>query len=246
MELDLLLGLAVGALVSGFVNGFAGFGTALIASGFWFLVLPPAVVPPLIVISAVAGHIVGFFRLSNTMTWGKASYLISGGVLGVPIGAAFLAVVNPVHIKTATGVLLLGYAVFQMVRPAHWKLRAGAEGLADRVVGFLSGIMGGFAGLAGPLPLIWLQLRGYTATQQRERYQPFNFLVLGLSGLAMALIGRIDMTVLYYTAISIPFTVVGVLIGLRVYIGISDRTFRNVVLGFLTVSGIAIVLQSVV
>lgn len=43
MELQLLIALAAGALAAGFINGFAGFGTALVASSFWFLVLPPHV-----------------------------------------------------------------------------------------------------------------------------------------------------------------------------------------------------------
>jgi hypothetical protein len=36
----------LGALVAGFTTGLAGFGTALVASGFWLHALPAAVVPP--------------------------------------------------------------------------------------------------------------------------------------------------------------------------------------------------------
>src|SRR3546814_17357102 len=39
---------------------------------------------------------------------------------------------------------------------------------SDAAVGVGGGILGGFAGLSGPLPLIWLQLRGGPSAEQRE------------------------------------------------------------------------------
>ena len=54
-------------------------GTALVASGFWFLVLPAPMVPPLLVISAVAGQVVGLIRLRGRMDWRQGHWLVSGG-----------------------------------------------------------------------------------------------------------------------------------------------------------------------
>ena len=48
-----------GALLAGFASGFAGFGTGLVAAGFWFHALPSAIVPPLIVLQSVAGQVIG-------------------------------------------------------------------------------------------------------------------------------------------------------------------------------------------
>ena len=90
MDWQLILCLITGAGISGFVNGFAGFGTALFATGIWFAVLPFEVVPPLVVISAVTGQITGLVLLKNHLSFDKALPLISGGVIGVPIGTMSL------------------------------------------------------------------------------------------------------------------------------------------------------------
>ena len=55
----------LGALFAGFTSGFAGFGTALVASGVWLYVLPAPMVPPLTVILSVAGQIVSLATIRH-------------------------------------------------------------------------------------------------------------------------------------------------------------------------------------
>jgi uncharacterized membrane protein YfcA len=236
----------LGALTAGFVNGFAGFGTALVASGFWFLVLPPDIVPPLIIVSAAAGQFVGLFKLSGSMNWGKSSYLISGGLLGVPIGTVLLAYLSPALVKTAIGFFLVLYSVIQFKGLPDIIGKQHKDGFADRCVGFIGGIFGGFAGLSGPFPLVWLQLNKLSPSEQRERYQPFNLLVLCFATVAMALIGKLDEELLSYALVSVPFSLVGAVIGVRAFVGVSEQAFRNSVLALLLFSGIVIVAQTLV
>src|SRR3546814_14316353 len=61
--------LLFGALAAGFVTGFAGFGTGLVASGFWFHVLPAAFVPPMVVMASVAAQLVGLAGVRPTVDW---------------------------------------------------------------------------------------------------------------------------------------------------------------------------------
>ncbi|WP_373636706.1 sulfite exporter TauE/SafE family protein [Yoonia sp. BS5-3] len=236
--------LALGAVIAGFVNGFAGFGTALVASGFWFLVLPADVVPPLIIISALAGQVVGLIRLSGQMKWGRSAHLVSGGLVGVPLGAALLGYLNPQAVKAAIGIFLVIYAALQfrglpdLIRNDH------KDGRADRFVGFFGGILGGFAGLSGPVPLVWLQLNKLSPIAQRERYQPFNLIILGFAAIMLVFFGKLDRTLMIYGAVAVPCSMVGAAIGVRAFIGVSAATFNNVVLGLLLLSGGIIVVQS--
>ena len=50
---------------------------------------------------------------------------------------------------------------------------------ADAIVGFAGGILGGLAGLSGPLPTLWASVRGWTKDQRRGVFQIFNGTVLG-------------------------------------------------------------------
>lgn len=237
--------LVVGALAAGFINGFAGFGTALVASGFWFLVLPAHLVPPLIILAALAGQIVGLWKLSGKMDFRKSIYLISGGVLGVPLGALLLNVLAPNVVRTTIGWFLIAYALFQLKGLPAVMTVAPKDGFADRCIGFVGGALGGFAGLSGVLPLVWLQLKQLSSADQRARYQPFNLFILILSAVAMVVVGKVDAELLTYAAVAIPFSLLGAVVGANMFLSISEKRFQQAVLLLLVTSGCIIVVQSV-
>ncbi|SPJ28275.1 sulfite exporter TauE/SafE family protein [Falsiruegeria mediterranea] len=237
--------LVVGALTAGFINGFAGFGTALVASGFWFLVLPAHVVPPLIILAALAGQVVGLWKLSGKMDFRMSTYLISGGVLGVPLGALLLNVLDPSVVKTTIGWFLIAYALFQFKGLPSAMSAAPQDGFADRCIGFVGGVLGGFAGLSGVLPLIWLQLKRLSPADQRARYQPFNLFILMLSAIAMVVVGKVDTELMAYAGVAIPFSLLGAVVGANMFLSISEKAFQRAVLLLLIVSGCVIVVQSV-
>lgn len=105
------------------------------------------------------------------------------------------------------------------------------------------GFRGGFAGLSGPLPVIWLQLRGDEPDRQRAIYQPFNLTVLTLASVAMAVSGQITMPTLGIASLCLPATLLGAWIGAHVYVGVSAHTFQRVVLGLLLASGCILLVQ---
>jgi uncharacterized protein len=235
----------IGALVAGFTTGFAGFGTALVASGLWFHALPAAVVPPLVVLASVAGQLVGLVTVRKAFDWRRAAPYLIGGAVGVPFGVAALAVASPSLLRASVGIFLMIYAFYQLAwRRRHW-IGAWGGATADGLIGVGGGFLGGFAGLSGPLPLIWLQLRGGDGDGQRATYQPFNLIVLALATGGMALTGQITSQVLWIAFFCLPATLIGASLGARVYTGVSARTFQRVVLCLLLMSGCILIAQSI-
>ena len=57
--MNFYLWLAAGSAAGGFVNGMAGFGTALFALGFWLQILPPTQAVSLVVIMSVVSGLQG-------------------------------------------------------------------------------------------------------------------------------------------------------------------------------------------
>jgi hypothetical protein len=51
---------------------------------------------------------------------------------------------------------------------------------ADTIAGLIGGVMGGLAGLTGPVPTLWCTLRRWDKDVQRSVFQSFRRLVLGL------------------------------------------------------------------
>lgn len=234
----------LGALVAGFTTGFAGFGTALVSAGLWFHALPAAVVPPLIVLASVAGQLVSLLTVRRAFAWPKAAPYLVGGVIGVPFGIAALAVVSPMVLKTSIGVFLVIYAGYQLLRPRAQEIGAWGGKTADGAIGVIGGFLGGFAGLSGAIPLVWLQLRGGPPDGQRATYQPFNLIVLALASLGMAVNGQIGEDVLWVALYCLPATLIGAAVGARVYVGVSPQTFQRVVLILLLASGLILLGQA--
>ncbi|MGF1623511.1 MAG: sulfite exporter TauE/SafE family protein [Alphaproteobacteria bacterium] len=235
----------LGALVAGFTTGFAGFGTALVAAGFWYHALPAPMVPPLVVLAAVAAHLVGLVTVRKAFDWRRTAPFLVGGALGVPLGVLVLSVASPDGLRTSVGILLVTYALLQFSGVARLRIDDWGGRKADGAVGLGGGFLGGFAGLSGPLPLVWLQLRGGPSAQQRAIYQPFNLVVLGLAAAGMAASGLVDGDVLLATALCLPLTLGGAWAGARVYLGISEKRFRLVILVLLLASGTFLVVQAI-
>lgn len=233
-----------GALVAGFTTGFAGFGTGLVASGLWFHALPAAMVPPLVALSSVAAQLVGLMTVRKAFDWPQATPFLTGGLVGVPLGIMALASASPFLLRTSIGVFLIAYAGYQLLQRRRRQIGMWGGRLADGIVGVGGGFLGGFAGLSGPLPLIWLQLRGGESDRQRATYQPFNLIVLTLASLGMAVGGQITPRILWIAGMSLPATLMGAWIGARVYRGVSAQTFQRVVLCLLLVSGCILIAQA--
>jgi len=234
----------LGAVAAGFVTGFAGFGTGLVASGFWFHVLPPVFIPPMVVAASLVGQGVGLIGLKPRFDWPRTLPYLAGGVIGVPLGVLALNWASPGVLRFCIGVFLVAYALAQLSGLTRLSIGAWGGRPGDAAVGVGGGILGGFAGLSGPLPLIWLQLRGGPSADQRAVYQPFNIVVLAMAGIGMAAAGNFGGAVVPSLLLAVPGTMFGAWLGARLYRRASEAAFRRIVLALLLLSGAVLVAQS--
>jgi uncharacterized membrane protein YfcA len=234
----------IGALVAGFTTGFAGFGSALVVSGLWFHALPAEMVPPLVALSSVVAQIVGLIAVRNVFDWSRAMPYLVGGVIGVPIGVGALAAASPLLLRASVGAFLILYPTYQLFPGRKRQIGTWGGRSADGIIGIGGGFLGGFVGLSGPLPLIWLQLRGEDSDRQRATYQPFNLIVLALASIGMAINGQIGLSVLWIALLCLPATLIGAWIGARVYVRVSSQLFQRVVLCLLLASGCVLCAQA--
>lgn len=235
--------LLLGALAGGFVSGLAGFGTALLALGIWLYVVPPAIAVPLVLICSVVAQtstLPSFWRSFDfKLVW---PFLI-GGLAGVPLGTLMIADADPQVFKRSVGVLLL---IFPAALYFNRRPMAPSFGgrIADTGIGFAGGILGGLAGLSGPLPILWATVRGWGKDERRGIFQTFNWTVLSASLCLQAGAGFLTSEVVWLALIVLPATLSGAWLGARAYRALSDRNFRDVVLGLLFLSGIGLVWSS--
>jgi uncharacterized protein len=235
--------LFLGAFAGGFVSGLAGFGTALMALGIWLYVVSPSVAVPLVLICSIVGQtstLPSFWRSFDLkLVW---PFLI-GGVAGVPLGTLLMAHADPHVFKLSMGLLLLIFPAALYFYRNPIAVSFGGR-LADGLVGFAGGILGGLAGLSGPLPTLWASLRGWGKDHRRGVFQIFNWTILSTSLCLQAGAGFVTKEVLRLALFVLPATLSGAWLGARTYHALSDRNFRDVVLGLLFLSGLALVSNS--
>ena len=235
--------LLFGALAGGFVSGLAGFGTALMALGIWLYVLPPSLAVPLVLICSVIAQTSTLPSMWKSFDFTLVWPFLIGGLAGVPLGTMMVADADPQIFKLSVGVLLLVFptALYLNRKPLAFKF---GGRIADGAIGFAGGILGGLAGLSGPLPILWANVRGWNKHQRRGIFQIFNWTVLATALMLQAASGLVDVQVIWLALIAFPGTLIGAWLGARLYHALSDRHFAGVVLGLLFLSGMALVWNS--
>jgi uncharacterized protein len=238
-----LLLLILGALGGGFVSGLAGFGTALMALAIWLYVLPPAVAVPLVLICSIVAQTSTLPSIWRSIDFRLVRPFLIGGLAGVPVGTLLIAHADPRMFKLSIGILLLVFPTALYFNRTPIAPAFGGRS-ADAIVGFAGGILGGLAGLSGPLPILWANLRGWDKDERRGIFQTFNWTILTASFCLQAGSGFVDAEVLKLALLAFPATLFGAWIGARTYHALSDRNFRDVVLGLLFLSGLGQVWSS--
>ena len=242
MQLGATALMLFGALAGGFVSGLAGFGTALMALGIWLYVLPPSLAVPLVLICSVVGQSATLPSLWKTFDLSIVWPFLVGGLIGVPLGTLLVAHADPNVFKITIGIFLLVFPTALYLSP-EMKLSFGGK-VADAAIGLAGGILGGLAGLSGPLPILWASIRGWGKDERRGIFQIFNFTVLLVALCWQAASGLIDRQVVGLAMLALPGTIIGAWIGARLYHMLSDRNFRDVVLALLVLSGAGLVWSS--
>ena len=236
MGADQAIVIVLGALAGGFVSGLAGFGTGITAMGIWLYAVPPPVAASLVVVCSVAAQLQTLPTIWHVLEGRRVLPFIVPGLVGVPLGAALLAYIDPRLFKIAIGVVLLMFALHMLLRGSRSGSDWGGR-LADGIVGFCGGVLGGLAGLSGPLPTMWVAVRGWTKAESRSLFQAFNLSILGAALLAHAVSGFLDAKVGWAVIAALPGTMVGAWTGTHAYQRMSDRRFQQVILVLLCVSG---------
>ena len=232
--------LCAGAFIGGFVNGLAGFGTALFALGFFLNVMPPVQAVAIILVMSFSSGLLGMWTVRKDIAPNvkPASYLILPGLCGVPFGVYSLAYVDVDMLRLLVASLLLLYGGYFSSRGRLPNL-AGDRPIMDVIIGFASGILGGLASLSGALPTMWFAMRDRNKHTMRTIIQSFN---MSMFVLAMTLFwwngAYNDNETLFYCLITIIVSFGSAKLGIIAFNYLNDYQFRRLLVFMTLVSGI--------
>jgi uncharacterized protein len=235
--LALILG---GALTGGFVNGLTGFGTALTALPPWLLAVEPVVAAQLASSCSVAGHVTTLGLIRHAIDWRRSAPMLLAGLAGVPIGTWILPWLSMPTFRLAVGSVILAYCSVLLFAAGRVRIAAGGRRTVV-VIGFISGILGGIAGLSGALPTMWAALKGWPKEERRVFLQIFNLTILAAMMIVSFAQGLVSRRFLEAMIIALPGTLIGAQIGSFAYRRLDDRGYDRIVLFLLLLSGLGLV-----
>ena len=239
--LDLTLFLAA-TFSSAIVAGLSGFAFGLIATSVWLHVLNPLQSATLIVAFGLLVQGYAVWKLRAALDWRRLWPFLVGAAIGVPIGIAVLTWAEPAAVRVAIGVFLAVYSSYALLRPPLKPVIFGGK-LSDLAVGFLNGVLAGITGLAGILLTLWCGVRGWTKDQQRAVFQPVAVAIFLMTAACIGAKAAVTADTIRLFVLGLPFLLIGMWLGMKLYGRFSETAFRNVVLFFLLVSGLTLSLD---
>lgn len=242
MDLHYATMVVFGAAAGGFVNGLAGFGTALFALGFWVQVMPPEQAVAMALAMSVLSGIQGVVLVRSAIEPSRLMGFLLPALLGLPLGVMLLSVLQPTVLKLMIALLLIlygGYFSFSRVLPQLQQVRP----VWDATVGFLGGLLGGLAGLSGVLPTMWCALRPWPKLAQRAVLQPFNVVILSVGMVLLAVRGAYTPEVLYSLLLAVPATMLSAQLGISLFKRLADHQFKRLLIGLMFVSGVGLLIR---
>lgn len=230
--------LVIGATLGGLVQGLSGSNFGMTSTAVWAWFLAPQVVAPLALTGSLTGQVLGALTLRRGWHWRRIAPFLIGGLLGIPLGVALLPRLDTDLFKLVLGGLLVLTCPALLLASELPRVRVGGR-IADALAGLGGGVLGGLGGYTGVIPTLWTTLRGLPKDEQRAIIQNFNLGIQLVTFGAYLWQGLITRALLPQLALLIPVVLLTSWFGTRIYLGLSEVRFRQLVLLLLTAAGVA-------
>lgn len=239
MTASFFLLLAAGAVAGGFVNGLAGFGTALFTLGFWLQIMSPPEAVAMVLFMSVTSGIQSMIVVWHGIRWRRLMIFLVPALLAIPIGLQLLDQIDAGTLKKIIAAFLIVFGGYFAIRKQLPNFTRPTP-ILDAMIGFVSGILGAIAGLSGALPTMWVSLRPWPKAEQRAVLQPFNIIILGVAGALLALDGAYSKPVLSNLLVAVPIAMLSARLGLAVFRRLDDHQFRRLLIVLMLMAGLAL------
>jgi uncharacterized membrane protein YfcA len=198
----------------------------------WAWTLEPRLAAALAVFGGLTGQLLAAFTVRRGWD-GRALWpFLAGGLAGLPLGLWLLPRMDVPLFKGVLGAMLVVVCPLMFFSARLPRVHRGGRA-GDALAGAAGGVMGGLGGFTGVVPTLWCTVRGFDKDRQRAIIQNFNLAMLLVTFASYLATGLLEPRMLPLLAVVAPAVLVPVLLGTRVYLGISEIAFRKLVLGLL-------------
>jgi len=235
---DVALVSALGiAVLNGLIQGYTGFGGALLMVPLLSVLYGPVEAIAMVGIAILCGSAQLYPMVARQAVWRELFPVFAGLVIFVPIGTYLLFHLDPDLVRRSMGGFILVFAVILM----SGKVYRGPRGiLPSALVGALAGCITGASGVGGPpIALYYLASPHPPEIQRATIFIGVSFMTIAVL-IALVVGGGFTTDIVLRGLYLTPAYVIGVWVGARLFAAVPKSYFRHVALWLLVVTGFAV------
>ena len=231
---------ALVALPAGAIQGYAGFGGALVSVPFFAILFGPVHGFAMVLIVMFLIQATLFPKAFAHADWKEITPLAGASAVTISLGILFLVSADPTFIKNGMGIFVLAITLFMM---SGWKYTGTKRTQVGIATGAVAGsITGGFGVPAFPLSALYFHTSqsGTPVIRANVLMALVSNLIIGIVGLAIQ--GIYDQVLVVRTLLVAPIFIGGALLGQYLFSVAPVEWFKRVTYCILMLSAVTLLL----
>ena len=235
-----LFALGIG-FAGGLMQGYTGWGGAMLMMPLMTLVYPP--------IDALALLVVGGLLISAQLSpaaikgcdWKNMRGLLLTLVLLTPLGSMILLHTDPNFVRNIIGGVLVSVSIVVL---SGWQYQGRRGGISTVLFGGIAGIVNGFAGLGSPILAIYIMAFPGRANTQRYNLIIATGLIIFTIMIIFSLNGVMVWNLIFTGILLAPTQMIGASLGARIFAYAPQEYFKKITLILILILGLATIFFS--
>ncbi len=205
-------------------QGFLGFGFGILAMSALTLGMDLLHAQGVVNLGGLFVTVGVAWTLRRHLLWQRVWRMLPTIVIGVVLGVTALRTLDTLWMERALGATIVGIAIWNLARPS---LVARETPFWDAATGLASGVLSGAFNTGGPPLIAHLYRLDATPIAVKATVQVLFVILAGIRAPIAASQGLMGVEILRDTAISAPFIVLGLWLGVRLGHRIDPALFRR-------------------
>lgn len=225
--------------IGGLINGFAGFGAALIAMPLVTQRVDLVFAVPSCTLIGISLCVQMGWTYRKSVDWKRLRPLLIGSLPGAVAGATVLSTLPEVYVKCVMACFLFVYAMWGLFFE-HLRSRTPISSRWGYLAGFGSTAVGTAVGMAGPPAIVYTSLAGWSQDAIKAGIASF-FLCASTVMIAVQVgYGLHSQTSSLYFVACFPVAALGNFVGVRLSRRVGECSYRKVLHGLLLIMALVI------
>ena len=222
-----------------------GFGSAMVSITLLSLVFGDlSQIVPYFLLLCVPTEMVIVYKNRDKIDFDFVKKFLIALFLGLLAGSLILKYLMPDKLLLYLGFLICAVALYFLFFEEKMKLRFKKNGIAGKILSFLTGILGGAYGISGPPIIIFLKGLNLNKGEFRSTILSIFFSMSVLRTLIYLFIGLYNLKILTTAILTLPFVFAGLYIGNKIHLNVSEKVFKKITASVLLINGTLLILKN--